>query len=177
MRIAIVGSHATGKSTLVAELAQRDRSLVSVDEPYYELLAAGHVFGDAPTVDDFETLFDASVSTLSAQRDGRVVFDRSPADYLAYLVALEPSASHVDRVATAGAALETLDLIVYVPIEAPDRVAHAEHPRLRRRVDAILRGMLIEQSWGWSLPVIEVRGTPSERLRQIADHLFIALPR
>lgn len=169
MRIAVVGSHTTGKSTLVEALTRRTSELTAVEEPYYRLLADGHVFSDPPTIADFETLFDASIATLTAHQAPAVVFDRSPADYLAYLVALEPRTTFIDHVATAAAALETLDLVVYVPIERPDRVADAALPRLRRKVDAVLREMFVDQTWGWTFPSLEVRGTPSERAAQVTS--------
>lgn len=171
MRIAVAGSHATGKSTLVEELARRMPAITVVDEPYYDLSAAGHVFSEPPTIEDFQTLFEASVTAFVACDAAIVVFDRSPADYLAYLAALQPHATFVDHVAAARAALETLDFIVYVPIERPERIGDVELPRLRRRVDVVLRGMLVGQTWGWTIPCLEVRGTPSQRVAQVARHV------
>jgi predicted ATPase len=170
MRIAVAGSHATGKSTLVTELARRISELTPVEEPYYQLLAAGHAFGEPPTIDDFETLFDASVASIDQYDSPAVVFDRSPADYLAYLIALQPHTALVGHVAATRTALETLDLLVYVPIERPDRIADPERPRLRHRVDRVLRDMLVSQTWGWTIPCVEVRGTLSQRVNQVARH-------
>jgi hypothetical protein len=167
MRIAIVGSHGTGKSTLLAELSRLIPKLTVVEEAYYRLLDAGQGFSDPPTVADFESLFEASIGDLAEHYASPVAFDRSPADYLAYLVALQPGAALVDHVASAAAALETLDLVVYVPIERPDRIAVPELPRLRRRVDDVLREMFIDQSWGWTLPVLEVSGSAAERAAQV----------
>lgn len=172
VRIAVVGSHATGKSTLVAALVRRFPGALLVDEPYHTLAAAGYAFSDPPTVPDFETLFDAAVSTLAIDGAASViVFDRSPADYLAYLVALQPGRPLPERVTAAANALETLDLIVYVPVERPDRLAGAELPRLRRRVDTVLHDMFVGQTWGWRFPCIEVSGTPSERVEQIVRYV------
>lgn len=167
MRIAVSGSHGTGKSTLVRELAQRLSGFTALDEPYYLLADEGHAFGDPPTGDDFELLFDRSIALLSELSAEHVLFDRCPADYLAYLTALRPGAVMSDRVAETAAALTTLDLIVFVPIEIPDRTAGREAPRLRRRVDEILGAMLIDRGWGFDVPVLEVRGTVSERVEQV----------
>src|SRR5215831_15577048 len=60
MRIAVSGSHATGKSTLVRELLARIPDLTAVDEAYYVLTDQGHVFADPPTFDDFEVLVEQS---------------------------------------------------------------------------------------------------------------------
>lgn len=167
LRIAIVGSHATGKSTLAAEVASRVADARVSDEPYWQLHEGGHVFADVPTVDDFELLFDAALAAIAEPSSTAVIFDRSPADYLAYLVALQPETLLVEYIASAETALKSLDLIVYVPIERPDRVEGAEHPRLRQRVDRTLREMLIDPGWGWATPVLEVRGTTSERAAQV----------
>jgi hypothetical protein len=171
MRIAVSGSHATGKSTLVRELLARISDLTAVDEAYYVLAEQGHVFGDPPTFDDFELLFEHSAASMVARRAGPVVFDRSPADYLAYLATLRPGVSLSDEVSLAGQALATLDLVVYVPIERPDRIDVTESPRLRRQVDATLRDMLVNQAWGFAVRTIEVQGTPRERASQIAGLL------
>ena len=90
MRVAVSGSHGTGKSTLVRELAQRLAAFTALDEPYYLLADEGHAFGDPPTSDDFELLFDRSITLLTAPSGADMLFDRCPADYLAYLTALRP---------------------------------------------------------------------------------------
>lgn len=167
VRIAIVGSHATGKSTLVTEVANRLPGSRVIDEPYWQLHEAGHVFADVPTIDDFEIMFDMSVAALGEAASSSVIFDRSPVDYLAYLIALQPQTSLVEHIASAKAALESVDVMVYVPIERPDRIDGVEQARLRQRVDRRLREMLIDPGWGWVTPVLEVRGTTSERAAQV----------
>ena len=176
MRIAISGSHATGKSTVLLELKRRLAHVTLVEEPYYQLLAAGHAFSDPPTIEDFETLFEASVATFAASRPGPVAFDRSPADYLAYIAARRPGTALVEEIAATAAAMATLDLVAYVPVERPDRIDVADAPRLRRHVDALLRDMLINQAWGFAVPVVEVRGTPFQRATQLADHIESLMP-
>jgi len=170
-RIAVSGSHATGKSTLVHELARRFPQLTPVEESYYLLTEQGHAFGDPPTIDDFELLFDRSIATLAAAYPGPVIFDRSPADYLGYISALRRGVAHPGYVRAATTALATLDLVVYVPVERPDRVHAPEAPRLRRRVDALLRDMLVNQAWGFAVPVVEVRGTLNQRMAQLVTRL------
>jgi len=173
MRIAISGSHATGKSTLVAELAHRLTGYATIDEPFYILEDEGHVFGDPPSAEDFELLFDRSVSLLQELHAGTVLFDRSPADYLAYMTALDPALVSADHIEAAATALATLDLIVFVPIERPDRVEVAEAPRLRRRVDRILHEMLVDDSAGFGVRVITASGTVIQRVEQVLAQLAV----
>lgn len=54
----------------------------TIDGPYHPLENEGHVFGDPPSADDFELLFNRSVSLLRELHASNVLFDRSPADYL-----------------------------------------------------------------------------------------------
>ena len=140
MRIAIAGAHATGKSTLVAELAWALPGHPVVEEPYYQFEAEGHAFAERPALEDVEAQLARSLRDVSAPR-AAVIFDRSPADFLAYLLAhRDGGRADVARwFPDIGDAVRTLDLVVFVPIERPDRVVAPEAPRLRRQVDAALR--------------------------------------
>lgn len=175
MRIAISGTHAVGKSTLAQELGGVLPDYETVEEPYYALLDEGHTFSAEPTVEDLEVLLRRSITSLATASAGRVLYDRCPADYLAYL------AAHPDTdpgtlaawVSSAQQVIERLDIIIFVPIERPDRieVPEIEGRRLRRRVDGVLREMLVEDAWGFGVPVLEVRGTPGERARAVVRRL------
>jgi len=171
MRIAIAGAHATGKSTLAADLARTLPGHRLIDEPYYLLEAEGHVFAAAPTVEDFELQLDRSLHALAEER-GPAIFDRSPADYVAYLLACRDGGrvAAARRFSEIGAAITSLDLLVFVPIERPDRIAGAEAGRLRRRVDAALEAGLVAGEWGLGVPVLAVSGPPRARAAQVLAH-------
>ena len=65
---------------------------------------------------------------------------------------------------------KALDLIVFVPIEAPDRIAAAardDHPAWRRRVDARLRALLVEGALGADVEVLEVQGSVARRAQAV----------
>jgi hypothetical protein len=47
----------------------------------------------------------------------------------------------------------TLDLLVFVPIERPDRMGVPDAPKLRRRVDRILHELLVDGGADVALPV------------------------
>jgi len=79
MRIAVGGAHASGKSTLIAELSRTLPSHKVVEEPYYLFVAEGHNFAG----------------------EGSSVLD--------------------DWLPPVRAAMARLDLVVFVPIEQPDR--------------------------------------------------------
>jgi hypothetical protein len=110
---------------------------------------------------------------LTLEAPENCIFDRCPADLLAYLLThrdahhfeLEPWLPRV------GSAMERLDLVVFVPIEDPDRVAVGadDHPAWRRRVDAEIRDIVLDDRLGFDLESLEVIGTPSDRVRQVLE--------
>ncbi|MFP2956315.1 AAA family ATPase [Myxococcus sp. 1LA] len=166
MRIAVSGSHRTGKSTLIEELADLLPSHVTVDEPYHQLEEEGHVFAETPSVEDFEAQLSRSISDLEeGPRDA--LFDRCPVDFVAYLLA------HEDRDAfdleawlpRVRRALQMLDLIVLMGIERRDRIAlsASEDDAFRLAVDEQMKELLLDDPYGLGVEVLEVEGSPSER--------------
>lgn len=174
MKVAISGAHRTGKTTLLAELSRFLPGFSTVDEPYYLLEEEGHEFAEMPSLEDFEIQLERSIETL-LKSEGDCLFDRCPADMLAYLGAHEDAeAFDADRWLTkVRQAMWQLDLIVFVPIEEPDRVSvsASDHRRLRRRVDEDLRDIALDDRWSFGVPAIEVAGPVSARVRQVLAHL------
>jgi hypothetical protein len=174
MRIAISGSHATGKSTLARSVADLYPTYSVVDEPYHFMVAEGVWFSDPPVFEDFEAQLDRSAALIVEHRDPEIIFERCPIDFFAYLSAFrtnpEDSAAWFKVVKES---IQTIDLIAYVPIESPDRIAVAsdEHLKLRRVVDRKLRTLLVNDGLGLELNVVEVRGSVHDRVRQLVAHL------
>jgi hypothetical protein len=171
MRIAISGSHRTGKSTLLSLLSERLPSYATVDEPYHSMEEEGHEFSHPPSIEDFEAQLERSIRDLEDD-GGDVLFDRSPIDFLAYLAAHEDAdAFDLDEwLPQVRAALETLDLIVFVPIESSDRITLSAPDRrdeTRGFVDEKLREMLIDDSLELELDVLEVEGDPETRAHAV----------
>lgn len=171
MRIAVSGAHGTGKSTLIADLARHLPGHAVAEEEYYALLAEGHVFPALPTRDDYELMLERSCRTLISKDSANLLLDRCPADYLGYLVASPGPLSEVlDRwFERVSAAMRTLDLVVFVPIEHPERIdsSFIDRPRLRRRADDALREIVVEDTWGFIPDAIEVSGTTEDRVHQV----------
>jgi hypothetical protein len=69
--------------------------------------------------------------------------------------------------------MERLDLIVFVPVEDPDRVmvSRSDNAELRRRVDEELRDIVVEDRWEFGVEAMEVTGTSAERVRQVLARL------
>jgi hypothetical protein len=69
--------------------------------------------------------------------------------------------------------MQRLDLIVFVPIEHPDRitVSEPEEGGLRRRVDEEIRDIVLDDRWDFGVEAIEVTGTLRERASQVLAHV------
>jgi hypothetical protein len=175
VRIAISGTHSTGKSTLIAELAPRLPDYEPVEEPYHALCGEGYEFADQPSIEDFELMLYRSISDLEGA-GSNVLFDRCPADYLGYLAALYGQAGDArgDMFRQVAEVMGRLDLIVFVPIEHPDRIGGTgAGRRLRSRVNDLLRELLLEGTLGVRVPVVEVTGSPHERASQVLARLAV----
>ena len=174
MRIAFSGAHETGKSTLIDQLIGSLATFDTVDEPYYLLEQEGHAFSEMPCLEDFELQLERSIESI-AQSEGDCLFDRCPADILAYLIAHDDSDGFdLNRwLPRARDAMRKLDLVVFVPIEDPDRVSAvaSDHGRLRRRVDEELQEIVLEDRCSFEVPAIEVTGSPAQRARQVLAYL------
>ena len=173
MRIAVSGTHRSGKTTLVDALDHALPTYTTFDEPYSLLVDEGHGFGHVLGLEDFEVQLERSLMLIE-QSDENSVFDRCPADILAYLVThRDAPLFDPDRWLTRSlAAMEHLDLLVFLPVEEPDRIGHAEVEDLdlRNRVDEELR-QIIGGRWGFEPEVLEVAGPATERLRQVLTRL------
>lgn len=165
MRIAISGSHRVGKTTLAESLAESLPGHDLIPEPYVLLEEEGHLFPEMPSLDDFELQLERSLQCLE-ESGPNTVFDRCPLDILAYLTThQEAAAFHMnDWLPRIQQAMATLDRIVYVPIESPDRVpVPRSEVRLRRDVDQALKDMLLDDEVRAGVEVFTVSGTTEVR--------------
>jgi AAA domain len=179
MKIAISGTHCSGKTTLVEELSRALLTYEVVDEPYFLLEEEGHQFSEMPCLEDFELQLDRSIQCIvRGGRDG--LFERCPVDFLANLFAHRDSmrfdiASWLPRVHSA---MEQLSLIVFVPLESPDRirVSGSANAGLRRRVDEQLRRLFTDDPWEFGVRVLEVTGSTRERAERVLGYLHALGP-
>lgn len=174
MRIAVSGAHRTGKTTLIDALVDSLPEFNRVDEPYHLLEDEGHTFPEMPSLDDFEQQLERSIESIG-QSEKDCLFDRCPSDLVAYLITHEDShAFDLDRwLPRVRSALQQLDLVIFVPIEVPDRVtvSDSDHRQLRRRIDDELHSIVLEDRWSFGVPAIQVTGPPSERASQVLAYL------
>lgn len=164
MKIAIIGSHNVGKTSLAEELLEHLPDYSLEIEPYYQLEAAGFEFSGTQNAEDFVEQFNFS-SKLILQPADNVIFDRCALDIMAYLNVLDPNGDIQSYYKSAQTIMSEIDLLVFVPIEDPDRIA--EHlitfPKLRRQVDEVMQDWIDD----FGTEVIGVQGSLSERVDQV----------
>ena len=158
MRIAVSGSHSTGKSSLIAAFLDRCPGYVHEPEAFetlgddVDLTEAGE-----PTPDALRALLQYTAASLERHGPGAcAVFERSPVDYLAYAEASRSGAwkrekrrFRSEQVPVVRAALQRLDLIVLLPAGdgGPIQGRPGEDARYRRRVDEWLRRILVDDEY------------------------------
>ena len=156
MRVAFSGTHRTGKTTLVAAIANFVPSYEVVDEPYRVLEEAGTTspihrpsrITKSSCGPRFELVTNAPADAL---------LDRCPLDFVAYLQAVDEDGD--DWLDDIRDAMARLDLVVVVPIEDRIPVAAHEDRQLRRRVDERLQRLVLDDPFGFDTPTLEVSGS------------------
>jgi hypothetical protein len=169
MRVGISGAHGTGKTTLAEALCACLPGHVSADEPYFLLEEEGYEFEFPPSLEDYRALLARSVRSLnSPPLLRRIIFDRTPLDYLAYMAAAGADPSAEAGTVALQPAFGSLDLLVIMLItpEAEQLLPPAEMPGLRSQMNDALLELVYDDplnAWG-DLPVLELSGPLDGRL-------------
>ncbi|GAA3636518.1 hypothetical protein GCM10022200_19830 [Microbacterium awajiense] len=171
MRIVVSGTHASGKSTLIADFVARHPSFTVLPDPF-ELLDESW---DQPTAGLFAAqLRLAADRLLSDEFDGDLIAERGPLDFLAYLHALhelgraehpDESVPRADEVAQR--ALSQVDLLVVLPLVDDDGivVGDDEDLELRDAADRALLDLIDDPDLvGDDVRVAEITGDRAARL-------------
>jgi hypothetical protein len=151
MRIAVSGSHGTGKSTLIAAFLERCPDYVHEPEAFETLGDEIDFEGDEPTPDGLRLLLDHTAAAIDAHGPGAaVIFERSPVDYLAYAAASSwpreaRTAFLEEALPIVRGSLRGLDLVAFLPVSSRGPAARpGESPRFRMRVDRALERALLD---------------------------------
>jgi len=175
MRVAVSGSHRVGKTTLAEGLAEALPRHEVVPEPYHLLEEDGHEFAEMPSIEEFELQLERSLRCVE-ERGTDVVFDRCALDILGYLATHRDAALFrlEDWLPRVEDSVAKLDLIIFVPIEEPDRiVVSPSEVRLRAEVDAVLKDLIVDDAYGLGFDLIIAEGTAADRLRRVMTSLRI----
>lgn len=171
MRIAVSGSHCTGKSTLIEEFLRTHPDFIHEPEPYTLLVEElGEEFSAEPCVEDFLRQLEFNIGRLQQHKRGtKVIYERSPIDFLAYIESL--SRTNTDLVTQITEAIQNIDLIVYLPLDNSITVDEGEFPKLRKAVDRRLSAIYREDEFGImsaaNLRIVETTGSTQNRLRTL----------
>ena len=169
MRVGISGTHGTGKTTLAEALCACLPGYVAADEPYYLLEEEGYEFEFPPSLEDYRALLARSVRSLTSPLlPRRIIFDRTPLDYLAYMAAIGADPSAEAGTAALQPVFGSFDLLVVTPItpETEQLLPPAEMPRLRSQMNGALLELVYDDplnAWG-NIPVLELSGPLDGRL-------------
>jgi hypothetical protein len=174
VRIAVSGTHITGKSTLVAALGDRLPSHAIVAEPYEILVERGYEFAHPPSVDDF--VVQLKQSLISLRRSPNVIFDRCPLDFVGYIAAsldgdqfdVEAWREPISR------ALQSLDLVVALHADPThDPAIAGEDMAFRLAVDEALRDIVDGDSLDLcgGVEVLILDGPWERRLETVLAHI------
>jgi GTPase SAR1 family protein len=177
MRIAVTGTHGSGKTTLIEDFLERHPGYEHEPEPYLALAQNGVMFSNGASLPDLEEQLTQSVGMVLAHAgDPDVIFDRCPLDYVGYLEVVaeregtewEPSGKLLGRIEKA---LAGLDLIVFVPLLLPDEIATTiEQPKLRKAVDQRLKRIIGDDVFGLrgsATRVVEISGSRPQRVERL----------
>jgi len=181
MRLAISGTHCSGKSSLAEALLLAHREFTHEPEAYFQLQELyGESFSAEPSSDDFLQQLEYHNERLQQYQPGsHVVFERCAIDYVAYLQALIDLKRHSadvvilkQSVDLARSAFQLLDIVVSLPANSSHiYVPDEEDLELRAAVDTNLERFLLNDELDLLSDerpmVLEVCGTIEQRLKMI----------
>jgi len=176
VKIAVSGTHCSGKSTLVADFLKVNATFIHEPEPYEWLQEMyGETFSDRPTADDFYRQLEVSVERLRSHRsDADVIAERSPIDFVAYLLALGDLGRETfaidEAIALARRGTALLDRIAFLPMAKGIVAPESEDLELRESTNDRLIELFADDEFdlfGGRVQVVEIRGTPAQRLRAL----------
>lgn len=178
MRIAISGTHCCGKTTLIEEFLSRHKDFKHEAEAYESMQdELGESFAAEPSAEDFRRQLEHCVGRLEQypERDN-VIFERCPADYLAYMFALrdlgrDSQAGKIaaDSMQIARSGMKALDVVVLLRPDDHYDVPDDEDPELRTMMDGRLESVLVHNELDLfeELLIVEASGSRSERLEAL----------
>lgn len=172
MVIVVSGTHASGKTSLIDAFAAAQPQFRILPDPF-ETLDDDRTDAGAGI---FYQQLEVSAARLLELRDGPVIAERGPLDFLAYLDALEqlgrPTRS--DDYFRRGLnlcieAMNKVDLVVLLTLNSVDRidVPADEDPDLRSAMNEALRELADDEDLTGGAKVIEVTGAPETRLARL----------
>lgn len=194
MKIAFIGPHASGKTTLIQKFLEKWPMFVSPSKTYRDIIKEKSLsINKAGTPEDqkeiLNALIDEAQAAASSNKDF-IVFDRSVVDNVVYSLwhyAKKTEGFTEDYIieckTLAALALKHYDILFYVPMHSEIPITERENrdnsPEYREEINNIFRALIgsYEQGAGTFFPlndcpaVISLEGPPDMRLPQISLYL------
>lgn len=186
MRIAVSGTHFIGKSTLIADFINKHPNYKCEKEPYYKLQEEKAMeLSLDPSLDSLLEQLDYSIEQINQSgKERNIIFDRCPVDFIAYsMINLEADDIHIndsevaERFPEIKAALDTLDLILFLPITKENSIMYTEeNPGYRKAADKyfkkIYRDEICDIFPRYGHPkIIEIWGNRTSRIDKVESYL------
>ena len=186
MRIAVSGTHFIGKTTLIEDFLKKHPDYRCEQEAYYKLQDEKAMeLSLEPSLDSLLEQLDYSIEQLNETANERnVIFDRCSIDFIAYsMIALEQDSIDIndsevsERFPEIKAALNTLDLILFLPITKENSIEYTEeNPDYRKAADKyfkkIYRDDVCDIFPRYGHPkIIEIWGDRAARIKKIESYL------
>ena len=181
MRIALTGSHGTGKTTLLKALKEKYPNYDIQLESLTRKAVGSPDKLNFTTPEESERLIAKAYmdSFLSAPSD--FIASRHMIDVLAYSMYLKKKNDNISEeiMLDIEAKIEEIrdknlfDLVVYIPIEFAQKEAgeyregQQENPDYQKDVDTIIKFLL----WGYGIPYITIGGTVEQRVNKMEKYL------
>jgi len=186
MRMAVSGTHFIGKSTLIEDFVMKHTNYKSESEPYYHLQNEKSMeLSLEPSLDSMLEQLDYSINQISeCTNEKNIIFDRCPVDFIAYaMCALDQDDIDIndseisERFPDIKAALNNLDLILFLPITKQNSIEYTEeNPAYRKSADKffkkIFRDDVCDIFPKYNHPkVIEIYGDRVTRIKILESYL------
>lgn len=187
MRIAVSGTHFIGKTTLIDDFLKKHPDYRGEKEAYYKLQNEKEMeLSLEPSLDSLLEQLDYSIDQLNqTANEKNVIFDRCPVDFIAYaMIDLEQDSLDIndsevsERFDEIKTALNTLDLILFLPITKDNSIEYTEeNPAYRKAADKyfkkIYRDEVCDIFPRYGHPrIIEIWGDRVARIKKIESYLL-----
>ncbi len=185
MRIAVSGTHFMGKSTLIEDFIKKHPDYTCEIEPYYKLQDEKTMeLSLEPSFDSLLEQLDYNIEQLNTHANERnIIYDRCPIDFIAYaMCAADQDSVDIndsemsERFPEVKAALNHLDLIVFLPITKEHLIAYSEeNPAYRKTADKCFKKIYRDDIYDlfprYGHPkIIEIWGDRLTRIRKLESY-------
>jgi hypothetical protein len=192
MKIAFIGTHCNGKTSLIEEFLQKWPMYKRPEKTYRELLKEKKVTNNKEgTEESQKAILNALIDEIQeavATGDKDIVFDRCVIDNIVYSLWLNENNKVSDQFIMdskflALQSLKMLDIIFYLPLREEIKITEKEtretDPSYRKEIDNIFNALVqtYEKNTGAFFPledcpaVIRLEGPPDLRCQQIQLYL------